>query len=81
MAKHYLIVKELPSANKHLPAPLQLDEVVEKIENHENEHYVKIFHNEGKSVSIFLKSYFKDYSPKNKVELVKLIKNKGLLPS
>ena len=80
MAKFY-IVKELPAANKHLPFPLKIGEIVmRKDDENLNSQYISIYHNEGKNKSIFYKSYFKRYLPKDKVETVSLIKKKGKLP-
>lgn len=84
MAKEFLIVDNVCSANKYLPNPLILGEIVQVIDEEETDNFskqfVKVFHNEGKDVSKFLRHYFISYEPNNKIELVNLIKNKGRLP-
>ena len=81
MAK-FLIVDNVCTANKHLITPLIVGEIVQKINDDSvDEQYVKVYHNEGKNTSIFSKTYFKVYEPKSKLELVKLIKNKGIIPN
>lgn len=80
MAKEFLIVDNVCSANKHLLTPLVIGEIVEKIEDKTvNEQYIKIYHNEGKMISTFNKSYLTTYKPKSKEELIYCIKNKGKL--
>ncbi len=78
MAK-FLEVINVDSANNHLPNPLVLGEIVMEIqdENYDGTPYVKIHHNNGENISSFSRKNFKKYSPKDKVELIKLIKNKG----
>lgn len=78
MAK-FLIVVKTTNANSFLPQPLKLDEVVMEIPNdkYENTEYVQVYHNNGGNISSFDRATFKKYSPEDKLELVKLIKNKG----
>lgn len=80
MAK-FLEVISVDSANNHLPNPLVIGEVVMEIqdEKYDGTKYVKVHHNGGKNISSFSRSVFKKYSPKDKIELVKLIKSKGRL--
>ena len=80
-AKFYKVVS-VSSANKHLPVPLVLGEIVmakadPRSSNEDN--YIKVFHNLGKSVSVFSRSYFKRYLPKDS-EMKSLLKNKGAMP-
>jgi len=53
-----LQVKELPSANKFLPAPLLPEEKVIVIEDIEGDQYIKVRHNKGKSFSRFNRRWF-----------------------
>jgi hypothetical protein len=78
MAKFLEVINVCP-ANKHLPAPLVIGEIVMEIpdEKYDGTRYVQVHHNGGKNVSSFDRSTFKKYAPKDKVELIKLIKNKG----
>lgn len=55
-----LKVKQLPSANKHLPVPLKMGEKVKVIEYIEGEQYIRIIHNKGKNCSRFNIDYFED---------------------
>jgi len=77
MAK-FLEVTNVDNANKHLPAPLEVGEIVMEIQDEKlSRQYVRVHHNGGKDVSSFSRSYFKTYQPKDKIDLVKLIKGKG----
>lgn len=78
MAKFLEVVK-VDSANKYLPVPLKLGEIVMEIPNekYDGTKYVEVHHFNGKNVSSFYRNTFKTYTPKDKIELVKLIKNKG----
>lgn len=80
MAKEFYIVDSVCSANKFLPTPLEVGEVVQRIEEDESEAlngYMKVYHNEGKAISRFSSNTFKRFIPKDKTELVYIIKNKG----
>jgi hypothetical protein len=84
MASKFYKVVNLSSSNKYLPVPLVMGEIVmlkhdPEADLHENK-YLKVFHNLGKEVSVFSKSYFKRYLPK-KEEMKSLLKNKGAMPS
>jgi hypothetical protein len=78
MAK-FLEVTSVDTPNNHLPNPLVVGEIVMEIqdEKYDGTKYVKVYHNEGKNISSFSRSTFKKYSAKDKIELIKLIKNKG----
>lgn len=81
MAKKFYEVVGVDSANKHLPNPLLIGEIVQEIDDENlGDQYIRVHHNGGKNVSSFSRNKFKRYTPKDKLELVKLIKTKGLLP-
>lgn len=80
MAKFFEVIS-VDSANKYLPNPLVVGEIVMEIqdEKYDGSPYVKVHHNGGQNISSFSRKNFKKYFTKDKVELVKLIKNKGRL--
>lgn len=86
MSSKFFEVVKVSSGNQHLPTPLQIGEVVMKINDEQYEQpgfmsqFMKIYHNEGKNVSSFHRSNFAPYKPSDKTELVKLLKQKGKLP-
>lgn len=75
----FLIVSKVDKPNDHLPNPLVVGEVVMEIqdEKYDGTKFVKVHHNGGKNISTFYRSHFNKYSPKDKLELIKLIKSKG----
>lgn len=86
MAKEFFIVDNVCSANKYLLTPLVVGEIVQKIEDCESDFsevksFMKVYHNGGNDISSFHNQYFKLYTPKDKIEMVNLIKNKGRLSS
>lgn len=87
MAKFYEVVS-VSSANKYLPVPLQIGEIVMKIEDPKyeeegfNGQFMKVYHNAGKNIGSFSRVQFERYSLKGvtKGELLLLRKKKGRLP-
>ena len=81
MAKEFYRVKSVGGENKYLPTPLIVGEICQLIPDPELEKgkFIKIYHNNGKNISVFSTKYFEIYKPKDKTELINLIKNKGRL--
>ncbi len=63
MAKKFFIVEQEPSANKHLPTPLLIGEIVMEIEDENlGDQYKRIHHNRGKNISSFSKNILTVYT-------------------
>lgn len=83
MAAKFFVVTNVCSANKYLPAPLEVGEIVTKVKDEKlnEKRFIKVIHNEGKKTSIFSVHEFKPYTPKDKNELKTLLLKKGLKPT
>lgn len=88
MAKEFYKVESVGSENKYLPTPLVIGEICQHIpepefDNQEatdwEKQFIKVYHNNGSNISTFSRRDFSRYKPKDKTELINLLKNKGRL--